>query len=450
MDRPLTTGRVLRFYVPLAINSILMMIEMPVVTAGISRLPEPELNLAAYGLLMSVAYVLVNLAVPLTHTGNALGRSQQAFRLLRTFSLAVCGFVTVVSALIYFTPLYGMVVEGLLGTPPHVARVARPGIQMMVIASFAIGWRRFYHGVLIRHGYTSIIAWITIIRAAVLLAVVAVGVYWGRFAGIEVAAAALAISPAVESAVVTVVAELILRRKGTIRWESDKAFAITYAATVRFFVPLALVLALTATMRPIIAAAMTRLPEPVLSLAAFPVAFGVFNIIYSPLWVLPQIMIALVKDRQSYRVVSQFILRTCLIGWVLLLGATFTPAVDFYMAVVLGVPAHVREAALPAVRIMSLYVLAAGWQGQYQGVLVAARKTTTTQLATTVNVVALALALGLGVILGSLPGVIVGAMAYTAGFAAETLALQQPARRLVADLYGAAAKAAPSPLRRQP
>lgn len=434
MSIPLTQGRVLRFYLPLAVNSILMMIEMPAVTAGISRLPEPELHLAAYGVLMSLSYILVNLAVPLTHSGNALGRSRQAFRLLRNFSLAVCGAVTLISALIYFTPLYDVVVEGLLGTPTHLAAAARPGIQLMVIAGFAIGWRRFYHGVLIRHGYTNVVAYCTFVRVAALLSIVAAGVYLGRYSGIEVAAAALAFSPAVESAVVTVIAEMILRRPGAIRWESDSAFNITYEATVRFFLPLAMVLALTAAVRPIIAASMTRLPDPVLSLAAFPVAYGVFNLVYSPLYVLPQVVIALVKDSASHLVVARFIRNACVVGWLLLLVASLTPAVETYLAWVLGVPEHVREVALPAVRIMSLYLLIAGWQAQYQGVLVAARQTAWTQLATTANVLALAATLGVGVLVGSLSGIAVGSLAYVIGFAAEALTLRRRAMRVVEQL----------------
>ena len=176
MQQNLTLARVGRFYLPLALNSILMMIEMPVVTAGISRLPNAESGLAAYGVLFSLAYIFITMGTALTHTGNTLGRSVQAFRLLRKFAFAVCVGITLLAGLVYFTPLYSIVVEGLLGAPRDVAQAAQPGLQLMLLAGFAIAWRRFYHGVLIRHGYTNVIGIVTLVRVATLLTVVFVGV----------------------------------------------------------------------------------------------------------------------------------------------------------------------------------------------------------------------------------------------------------------------------------
>ena len=288
MNQPLTQARVLRFYLPLVVNSVLMTIEIPVVTAGVSRLPDAEVNLAGLSIIVALSFTLTNLGVPLTHTGNALGRSLQAFKLLRLFSLGVCGVMALISASIYFTPLYTTVVQGLLGVPEYVATSTRSGVQMMIVAGFAIAWRRFYHGVLIRHGYTSVVGWITMIRATTLLSITIAGVTLGSLTGIQVAGLALAGSATVECVVVNIVAEAIIRRPKAIRWESDQVFAITYGAALRFFLPLSLVLVLGNSVRPIITASMTRLPDPVLSLAAFPVAYGVFNVVFSPLWVLTQ------------------------------------------------------------------------------------------------------------------------------------------------------------------
>lgn len=431
MQQNLTLARVFRFYLPLAINSILMMIEMPVVTAGISRLPEAKVQLAAYGVLFSLAYVFTTIGNALTHTGNTLGRSRHAFRLLRNFAFFVCVGITLLAGAVYFTPLYDVVVGGLLGTPPDVAAAAKPGLQLMLLAGFAIGWRRYYHGVLIRHGYTNIIGAVTLVRAATLIAVVYVGVTVGTFTGMEVAGAALFLSAAVESAVTTVIAELILRRSTSIRWEKDEAFAVSYGAAFRFFLPLSVMLLLTAVMRPVIASLITRMPEPVLSLAAFPVAYGIFNLVYSPLWVLPQVVIALVRDRQSYAVVKRFVLIAGVVGWLLLLSASFTPVVEVYMEHVLSVPPDVQAYTLPALRVLSLYVLVAAWQANYQGVLIAARRTGPTQVATMINFVAVLGALGFALLIPSVPGVVLGYAAYVVGFFVEMLVLRRQARPVI-------------------
>ncbi len=434
MPDSLSQLRLLQLYVPLAFNSILMMIEMPVVTAGISRLPEPELNLAGYGIIVAVTFTLQNLIVPLTHTGNALGRSRHSFYLLRKFSFVMCLLMALISIIIYYTPVYDWLVIGLLAVPEHVARHAQPGVQLMVAAGFAIGWRRFYHGVLIRHGFTGIVGWITIIRAAALLIVTYSLVTANSVTGIVMAGYALTISASIESLVVTVVAEWVLQRSRRVRWASSHSFRLTYGQALRFFLPLALVLVLNNGVRPLITSAMTRLPEPVLSLATFPVAYGVFHLVYLPVSVLTQMVIAYVRDQASHTAMRRFIPTVCLLAWAGLLLASFTPVIDFYLSAILGVPEDVRVAAVPAVRILSLYIVLAIFQVRYQGLLVAARRTSSTQLATFLNVGAACVTLLIGYFIGTIPGVILGCIAYVVGFAVETLALRRLAGSIIRAL----------------
>ncbi|MHB1130862.1 MAG: hypothetical protein ACYC4L_00555 [Chloroflexota bacterium] len=423
VSRELTLRQVGRFYYPLAANATLMMVETPLVIAGVSRLPNAELELAAYGVMTALTWWLVNIGTPLVHTGNALGRTRAAFSLLRNFALGVSVFATALAAAIYFTPAYGGMVEGLLGANPVVAAAAHPGTQLMLATSFAIGYRRFYQGVLIRHGYTGLVGWLTLSRALTVGAMVWAGVSWGQWSGATLAAAAMAGSTSVECVLVCIFAESVLRGKNGPRWEPEGSLRLSYLSALRFYLPLALVMLLNGTARPIITAALTRLPEPVISLAAFPVAYGVFNVIYSPLYPLIQTVIALVRDGHSYRVVVRFTRAVCVLGWVVLMMATLTPAAEYYLTAVLGVPEQVRVAALPAVQVFSFYLLLMAFHNVYQGLLVAARRTLETQFASIANVATIALVLATGVAWGGAAGVVVGAAAFVAGFSAEAALL---------------------------
>ena len=443
MAQEINTHRVIRFYLPLAANAVLMTVETPVVIAGVSRLPDAEVQLAAYGVMTALSWWLVNVGAPLIHTGNALGRTHSAFQILRNFSLATCAFATLLSAAIYFTPLYDLSVQGLLGASAPIAQAALPGTQLMLAVSFSIGYRRFYQGVLIRHGYTSIVGWCTLVRALVVIAMVWAGVSVGTLSGATMAGAALSTSATIECAVVALFAEAILRQRRGPRWEPGHTFSLTYSAVLRFFIPLAVMMLLTGTARPIITAAMTRLPEPVISLAAFPVAYGVFNLIYSPLFPLVQIVIALVKDSVSYAVVVRFTRAACLLGAVALMLTTLTPAAEVYLDVVLGVPPQVRAAALPATRVLALYFLVQAFHNEYQGLLVAARRTLDPQIASAVNVAVLALVLTLGVVFGGVPGAVIGAAAFVIAFAAEALTLRWRTASLRKSLAGSPANAEP-------
>ena len=59
----LTQRRILALWWPLAASWLLMGIELPLFTACVARMPEPEVNLAAYGsLVFPIALMTVNAA----------------------------------------------------------------------------------------------------------------------------------------------------------------------------------------------------------------------------------------------------------------------------------------------------------------------------------------------------------------------------------------------------
>ena len=63
---------------------LMMAIEQPAITAVIARLPEPELNLAAFGVTFSLALIVESPIIQLLTAGTALPKGKQSYeRLLR-------------------------------------------------------------------------------------------------------------------------------------------------------------------------------------------------------------------------------------------------------------------------------------------------------------------------------------------------------------------------------
>lgn len=50
-SQPLTQRRILSFWFPLAASWVLMTLKGPFVQAAIARLPDPETNLTAFGII---------------------------------------------------------------------------------------------------------------------------------------------------------------------------------------------------------------------------------------------------------------------------------------------------------------------------------------------------------------------------------------------------------------
>ena len=157
---------ILLFWIPLFSSWLLMMAEGPLVSAVINRLPNAVLHLAAIGIVFSVAVAIESPIINLLATSTALVKDRGSYRQVRRFTLHWAYGLTVVAALLAFSPLFDVIVGEWLAVPPDIARWVRPALQLMVPWPAAIAWRRFLQGVLIRGEKTRAIAWGTALRLA--------------------------------------------------------------------------------------------------------------------------------------------------------------------------------------------------------------------------------------------------------------------------------------------
>ena len=126
----------------------MMSIADPVVSAGITRLPQPELELAAFGVAQPIAILMESPIIYMLGTGVALVRNRAMYQLVWRFMLHLSILMTVASALLFFTPAYHVMTRTLLGLTEDVAAAARPAMQLLLLWPAAIGLRRFLQGVL--------------------------------------------------------------------------------------------------------------------------------------------------------------------------------------------------------------------------------------------------------------------------------------------------------------
>ncbi len=160
-----TQRKIFWFWLPLAASWALMTLEGPTIQAAIARLPDAKTMLAAAGIVISLEVTLESPIIMLLATSTALATTAQAYRMLRRFVLHLTVLLTVIAAIIAFVdPVYNGLVPGLMGIPAHIAEAAQPAMQLMTFWSIAIGWRRFYQGILIRFGRTRAVGYGTALR----------------------------------------------------------------------------------------------------------------------------------------------------------------------------------------------------------------------------------------------------------------------------------------------
>ena len=185
---PLTVRRIVRTWWPLAASWLLMGAELPVLSAVVARLADPEINLAAYGgVVFPLALVIESPIIMLLAASTALSRDWGSYVKLHRFMMLTSASLTALHALIAFTPLYYVVVRGVLGAPAEIVEPARLGLMIMLPWTWAIAYRRFNQGVLIRFGHSRAVGVGTVIRLISDGAVLLTGYLVGVLPGVVVA-----------------------------------------------------------------------------------------------------------------------------------------------------------------------------------------------------------------------------------------------------------------------
>src|SRR6056297_4145976 len=150
----LNQKRIFFLWVPLAAMWLFMSIEQPGINAVIARLADAKLNLAAYGITLSIALIIESPIIQMLSAATALSDGIYNYRKLLHFMHLMATVLTAVHVILAFTPLYTLLLERVLEIPSEVVAPARSSFMIMVPWAGTIGYRRLFQGLLIRNGKT--------------------------------------------------------------------------------------------------------------------------------------------------------------------------------------------------------------------------------------------------------------------------------------------------------
>ena len=347
----------------------------------------------------------------------------------------------VVAAVVAFTPVYDWIVPGAMGIPAHIAAAARPGMQFMTFWSAAIGWRRFYQGILIRFGQTPRVSYGTVVRLLSSGGTATALALWSGLPGVWVGGCALMAGVLAEAILVTwLVRPTIARHLSTdpphphaATPPRNSAPALTMRRVVGFHTPLAATSLLTLLSQPLVGAGLARAAFPEQSLAAWPVAFGVVLFTRSFGMATQEGAIALTDGPETLGSVRRFT-RSVAMGAVLVLGLiAFTPLADVYLKEVTGVSSELAGFVIPGLRMAILLPGLTALQSWLRALLMKRDSTGSIYQAMGLNLAVTAAALALGVAVKA-PGVQMGALALTVAMLIELAFLEWRTRRVMATL----------------
>ncbi len=418
---------VIKTWWPLAFSWLLMGAEGPAISAVIARLDNPRINLAAYGgVVFPLALIIESPIIMLLSASVALSKDWASYRLVRSYMMVAGALLTALHALIAFTPLYYIVVEGILGVPKAIVEPARIGLCIMLPWTWTIAYRRFNQGILIRFGRSRAVGAGSLVRLSADLSVLAVGLAIGTLPGIVVATLAVAAGVTSEAIFAGIKVQPVLRNELAVAPPVQPP--LTYRAFFAFYIPLVFTSLLSLIAQPMGSAALSRMPNPVSSLAVWPVVTGLVFMVRGLGIAFNEVVVALLDEPGSRPVLRRFTVMLIASTSAILFLLAATPLGQLWFAGVSALPPDLVILATTALWLALPMPALSTMQSWFQGRLLYSRQT---RAITESVVVFLGLAIAVlvaGVVWGGMTGLYVGVVGLVLSTAGQTVWLGARAR----------------------
>jgi Na+-driven multidrug efflux pump len=396
---PLTQKRIFAFWWPLAMTWLMMSLEGPFIAAVIARLPGPKFNLAAYGVAFAFAMLVESPIILIMSASTALVHDRLSLHKLRRFTYALNLGITLAMGLLVFTPAFGWLMEGLIGLPHEVAALTHKATIILLPWPAAIGYRRFYQGILIRSGLTRRVAYGTVVRLSSMGTVALVGAFTPGVVGAVAGASALSAGVVMEALASRVMALGAVRKlMDTAPPCGTREEAMTYGFIWRFYYPLALTSILTLGVNPVVTFFLGQSRMALESLAAMPVVNSLVFLFGSVGFAFQEVGIALIgARREGYLPLRRFatIMAVSASGGLALVA--FTPLLRLWLEGISGLTPELAAVAAVPIRILSVMPALAVIISFQRAVLVAAKDTVPITWATVIEVTGIVVGLELGI-----------------------------------------------------
>ncbi len=390
----------------------MMAVEGPFLAAIIARLAEPKINLAAYGVAFSLAIMVEAPVIMMMSAATALVDSPDSYRKLRNFNLLLNIGITGFMLIMLLTPLWYTVTENWMHLDRQVADLTHRALVILLPWPAAIGFRRFYQGLLIRSGKTRLVAWGTFLRLTAMTTTTITLWQTTELPGAWIGASALTAGVCVEVLCSRIMAD------GTIRTilgdTSDKL--LSYGAIIRFYYPLALTSTISLVVHPMVTFFMSQSRNPLESLAVLPVVNSLIFIFRTPGLSFQEVAITVMgHSSENKTLINRFAI---LLGAGAVMGLgliALTPLAKFWFSGLSGLSPELVGFALIPARILVLMPGLSVLLSYQRAMLVVQRNTGFITLASVLEVSGILLTLALAIHLGHWTGATAAATAFMVG-----------------------------------
>ena len=411
-----------------------MSVEGPFLSALIARLGEPKYNLAAYGVAYSFALIIEAPVIMMMSASTSLVRDFHSFRKLRSFTYFLILIVTVGMLVIILPGIFYFITLNLMNLPLEVATLTHRALIILIPWPGAIGFRRFYQGILIRNNLTRRVAYGTVVRITAMSITALIIFLLTEVQGVILGAAALSLGVTCEAVASRIMANPILKTLN--EQEHISSDTLSHKDIYNFYYPLALTSIITLGVQPLVTFFMGQSRMPLESLAVLPVLTS-FVFIFRSLGLSFQEVVIALSDKEgiNYKSLKKFaiILSSVLVGILALIS--FSPLADLWFHNISGLSNELTMFTRIPLMIMAIFPMLTVLISFQRAILVDAKKTKPITLATSIEFCTIVLALIVGVKFLSLVGVIAATVAFVIGRIGAITYLSKPVIKTIKNYY---------------
>ncbi|MBK7632049.1 MAG: hypothetical protein IPJ23_15335 [Ignavibacteriales bacterium] len=425
---PLTQKSIFAFWIPLAATWLMMSLEGPYLSALIARLSEPKFNLAAYGIAFSLALIIEAPVIMMMSASTALVKDYQSFKQLRKFNYILSLSLTAAMIVFILPPIFYFITEGLIGLPRNVSYLTHLAVMILVPWPGAIGYRRFYQGILIRNNLTRLVAYGTVIRL-VSMSITAFILYkFTDVPGVVVGASALSTAVICEA-----IASKLMVRKFLIilkSQENESQSKLTIKEIIKFYYPLALTSLLTLGIQPFVTFFIGQSRMPLESFAVMPVVTS-FVFVFRGLGLsFQEVVVALIGDDMSgFNQLKKFAVKLAMFVAGALILIAFTPLAEIWFRDISGLSNSLTDFARLPLMIMSFFPAFTVLISFQRAVLVKANETKQITYGTAIEFIGIIIVVAVCIKFFSLVGAVAATIAFVIGRMAAVTYLTPPSIR---------------------
>jgi hypothetical protein len=412
------------FWLPLAATWLMMSVEGPFLAAVIARLAEPKFNLAAYGVAFSFALIIEAPIIMIMSASTALVEDRESFLKLRNYTYFLNSSITLLMLIFLIPDIFFFITMDLIELPEKVARLTYWATIVMLPWPGAIGYRRFYQGILIRNNFTRRVAYGTIIRLTSMAGTALILYSAGDIPGVVVGAAALSVGVTLEAVASRLMSYAIVKN---IPVEDSPEKRLTYGGITRFYYPLAMTSILALGVHPLVTFFVGQSRFAIESLAVLPVITSLVFIFRSIGLSYQEVAISLVgKHWEGYIPVRNFAF--VLAGLVIFFLAViaFTPLAVVWLHYISGLSIDLTDFARLPLQIMFIMPGLSVVLSLQRSILVSARLTEPITWATVSEVLGIIIVMFIGITYLDLVGAVAATAALITGRLAANIYLLPP------------------------